>query len=90
MGAGPWLVSMAMWFNCMPFVNNGGVTVRDKKAMRELRESLETLVGGGTAQHRRSSLALSRIAMDGGLECQGQRPARFPNGAASWRIPDGS
>jgi hypothetical protein len=27
--AGPWLVSMAMWTNCMQFVEDGGVTVRE-------------------------------------------------------------
>ena len=27
--AGPWLVSMAMWSNCMQFVGEEGVTVHD-------------------------------------------------------------
>src|SRR5215831_17545595 len=25
----PWLVSMAMWFNCMQYVTDDGITVRD-------------------------------------------------------------
>jgi DNA-binding MarR family transcriptional regulator len=28
-GEGPWLVSMAMWFNCMQFVGENGLTVRE-------------------------------------------------------------
>ena len=28
-GAGPWLVSMAMWWTCMRFVGKDGVRVRD-------------------------------------------------------------
>jgi DNA-binding MarR family transcriptional regulator len=40
LGAGPWLVSMAMWFNCMRFVGDAGVTASELEALAGTKTNL--------------------------------------------------
>lgn len=43
----PWLVSMAMWFNCMRFVNDAGVKVRDLEQLARTQTNLNGMLRWG-------------------------------------------
>ena len=40
-GSGPWLTSMAMWWSCMRFVNESGISVRDLERAARMRTNLD-------------------------------------------------
>src|ERR1700691_1595149 len=40
-GVGPWLVSMAMWFNCMRYVGEGGISVKDLERAARTHTNLD-------------------------------------------------
>ncbi len=37
----PWLVSMAMWFNCMRYVGEGGISVKDLERAARTHTNLD-------------------------------------------------
>jgi hypothetical protein len=43
----PWLVSLAMWANCMQFVEQGGITVRELERRARTRSNLPGMVRWG-------------------------------------------
>jgi DNA-binding MarR family transcriptional regulator len=47
LGRGPWLVSMVMWSNCMRFVTEEGITVRDLERRARTKTNLNGMVRWG-------------------------------------------
>jgi hypothetical protein len=45
--AGPWLVSMVMWFNCMRFVPEEGIAVRELERPARTRTNWDGMQGWG-------------------------------------------
>lgn len=46
---GPWLVSLVMWSNCMRFVGDGGITVRELEDLARTKTNLNGMQGGDTS-----------------------------------------
>jgi hypothetical protein len=44
---GPWLVSMAMWSNCLKFLDEGGLTVRELEQLSRTRTNLAGMMRWG-------------------------------------------
>ena len=43
----PWLVSLVLWFNCMPYVTDEGITARDLERLARTKTNLNGMVRWG-------------------------------------------
>jgi hypothetical protein len=93
---GPWLVSLVMWSNCMRFVDDDGVTIRELERMARTKTNLDGMrrwgyitIDGGSRSRRPESVLRATAA---GLEARktwqpGLEP--YPDGwRASVRRPE--
>jgi hypothetical protein len=51
-GPAPWLVSMAMWMNCMRFVPDEGIRVREMECRARARTNLRRMIHGRSRRNR--------------------------------------